>query len=183
MLQWLFIFLFTSSGIIPDVASNIATNTKNGQADSLTVYIFLHDECVISQFYTPLLTELYKKYGEKQIGFAGYFPNASSQPDHIDAFAKKYKLDFPLFEDYSKDVTRKFGITVTPEVAVWDHDTERLIYRGRIDDSYVRVGKRKLHPQHHDLRNILDRWLHKDPFPEMIVTHAIGCWINLGPKK
>ncbi len=152
----------------------MALNTS----DSLTVYIFLLDECVISQYYTPLLTEIYEKYKDKKVGFIGYFPNFSSKPDQIESFGKKYKLDFPLKQDYYKEWTKKFGVTITPEVAVWDHRDDRLIYRGRIDDSFVRVGKRKLHPQNEDLKDIIESWLSGQTPQDSTVTQAIGCFIN-----
>lgn len=147
-------------------------------SDSLSVYVFLHDECVISQFYTPLLTEYYNQYHSKKIGFIGYFPNFSTKAAQIKSFGEKYRLEFPLKQDYYKDWTKKFGITITPEVAVWDHHSDRLIYRGRIDDSYVRVGKRKLHPQHEDLRDIIESWLSGNPPHAIIETQSIGCFIN-----
>jgi hypothetical protein len=146
--------------------------------DSLTVYIFLHDDCVISQFFTPELTRLYETYHSKKVGFIGYFPNFSSKPEKIKAFGETYHLAFPLKQDYYKDWTRKFEIRVTPEVAVWDHRSDRLIYRGRIDDSYVRVGKRKLHPQNHDLEDIIKGWLSNQIPVTMVQTQAIGCFIN-----
>ena len=146
--------------------------------DSLTVYVFLHDECKISQFYTPELSRLQEIYGSRKVGFVGYFPNAATTTERIDAFAKDYHIAFPLREDYGKDLTRKLGITITPEVAVWDHRTEQQIYRGRIDDSYVRVGKRKTHPQQYDLVGIIEDWL-THPDPQLLVqTQAIGCFIN-----
>ena len=146
--------------------------------DSLTVYVFLHDECKISQFYTPELSRLHEIYGSRKVGFVGYFPNASTTVERIEAFAKDYHISFPLQEDYSKDLTRKLGITITPEVAVWDHRTDQQIYRGRIDDSYVRVGKRKTHPQQYDLVGIIEDWL-THPDPQLLVqTQAIGCFIN-----
>ena len=150
----------------------------NPASDSLTVYIFLHDECIISQFYTPQLSEYYNQYHSKKIGFVGYFPNFSSKPARIKAFGEKYRLEFPLKQDYYKDWTKKFGITITPEVAVWDHRSDRLLYRGRIDDSYVRVGKRKQHPQHEDLKAIIESWLSGHPPTSTIETKSIGCFIN-----
>lgn len=151
-------------------------------SDSLTIYIFLLNECVISQFYTPLLTDFYKKYHDQKVGFIGYFPSFNDKPEAIEAFGKKYKLDFPLKQDYYKVWTKKMGATVTPEVAVWDHRTDRLIYRGRIDDSYVRVGKRKLHPQSPDLKNIIDHWLLNETPDTLVQTQAIGCFISFnGP--
>ena len=147
-------------------------------ADSLTVYIFLLDECMISQFYTPQLNQYFDNYHDRKVGFIGYFPNFASKPGQIEAFGKTYHLAFPLKPDYYKDWTRKFGITVTPEVAVWDHREDRLIYRGRIDDSYVRVGKRKTHPQNEDLKNVIESWLEGKTPTDTIVTQAIGCFIN-----
>lgn len=146
--------------------------------DSLTVYVFLLNDCVISQFYTPQLTDFYKKYHDKHVGFIGYFPNFQDKPEVIDAFGKKYNLPFPLKQDYYKVWTKKFGVTLTPEVAVWDHRSDRLLYRGRIDDSYVRVGKRKLHPQSNDLRMIIDSWLTHQTPDSTVYTHAVGCFIN-----
>jgi peroxiredoxin len=148
--------------------------------DSLTVYVFLEDECLISQFYTPELTRLFNKYNTQHVGFLGYFPNFSSDTNSIDAFAIQFKLEFPLQSDYQKDWTRKFGVTVTPEVVVMDHRTDQLIYRGRIDDSYVRVGKRKLNPQHHDLEESIDAWISHQNAETIVTTQAIGCFINFG---
>lgn len=147
-------------------------------SDSLTVYIFLADQCMISQFYTPELTRLYEKYHPQNVGFIGYFPNTLSTPERIDSFALNYRLTFPLLEDYDKKWTHRFGITVTPEVAVWNHRTDQLIYRGRIDDSYVRVGKRKLHPQSHDLVDVVEGWMRHEEADTLTQTQAIGCLIG-----
>ncbi len=153
------------------------------QSDSLTVYVFLLDECLISQFYTLELSRLSETYKSKGVGFIGYFPNSASSTQDIQTFGKAYHLDFPLEQDYNKALTQKFEITVTPEVAVWDHRSDRLIYRGRIDDSYVRVGKRKLHPKNHDLEDIISSWLVGKTTEQLIETQAIGCFINFDSPK
>lgn len=164
---------FLTNSHLQDTITSPAKNT-----DSLTVYIFLLDECTISQYYTPQLKAFYEKYKNKKIGFIGYFPNFASKPVQIEDFGKTYHIPFPLKQDYYKEWTQKFGITVTPEVAVWDHRENRLIYRGRVDDSYVRVGKRKLHPQEENLKNVIESWLADSVPPDTIITQAIGCFIN-----
>ncbi|MEO5905333.1 MAG: hypothetical protein ABIQ11_01310 [Saprospiraceae bacterium] len=171
-LSWLLTLLLTGQPGLVSFQSQLTIS------DSLTVYVFLLDECVISQYYTPTLNDLHKKYCGQKVGFIGYFPNFSSKTAKIEEFGEKYKLAFPLMQDYHKDWTNKFGIKVTPEVAVWDHRSDRLIYRGRIDDSYVRVGKRKLHIQHEDLKNIIDGWLEGKVPVEKVTTQAIGCYIS-----
>lgn len=154
------------------------TESSLWPVDSLTVYVFLHDECVISQFYTPELTRLFDTYHSQKVGFTGYFPSPSSSPDRIEKFAEDYRLAFPLEGDYQKVQCIRLGVKVTPEVAVWDHRSDRIIYRGRIDDSYVRVGKRKLHPQQHDLEEIIEAWLVGQVPAELEQTQAIGCFIS-----
>jgi peroxiredoxin len=147
-------------------------------SDSLTVYIFLEDECLISQFYTNELTRLYDKYHKDHVGFIGYFPSPMTGSHEIEAFADKFKLKFPLLPDPDKTWTRKFEITVTPEVSLLDHRTDRTIYKGRIDDSYVRVGKRKLHPQSHDLEDMIKAWQLNQIPDTLVQTQAIGCFIT-----
>ena len=45
---------------------------------------------------------------------------------------------------------------VTPEVFVYNLKQDSVYYRGRIDDNYARVGKRKLQIQSDDLVNALN---------------------------
>lgn len=169
----LLVTLLTWTGSIQQLIAQSET-----YADSLSVHVFLHDECVISQFYTPELNRLVVKYQDQPVGFVGHFPNPSADVSRIDAFTETFDLHFPLVPDYEKDMVKALGVRITPEVAVWDHRTGRLIYRGRIDDSYVRVGKRKRVAQSHDLEKIIDLWS-EDKVPEKLVeTRAIGCFIN-----
>lgn len=162
----------------PIASSRLCTSPLNSFSDSLTVYIFLEDECLISQYYTNELTRLYDKYGKEHVGFVGYFPSPTTGPEEIAAFADKFKLDFPLFPDPDKTWTKKFDITITPEVSVLDHRTGHTIYKGRIDDSYVRVGKRKLHPQTHDLEDMIKAWQLNQTPDTLVQTEAIGCFIT-----
>jgi len=157
--------------------------TQSQPSDSLTVYVFLSDECLISQFYSLKLSDLDQAYRSKKVGLIGYFPNPASTAPKVKAFAENYHISFPLRSDFRQELARQFGITVTPEVAVWDHRTEQLIYRGRIDDSYIRVGKRKLNPQHDDLKNIIDTWIKGDTTQDTVITQAIGCFINFTDLK
>ncbi len=174
ILCW-FVGLSSADWTIPDLPEPVNYSTER---DSLTVYVFLHDECVISQYFTPELTRLYKTYHSKGVGFIGLFPNSTSDAARITHFGQQYQLKFPLEPDYAKEQTLRLGIRVTPEVAIWDHRSDRLLYRGRIDDSYVRVGKRKLHPKSRDVESIITRWLSHDAPVSLIETQAIGCFIN-----
>ena len=173
------LYLLVLWALLFNVETRVEVSSKNVYSeDSLTVYVFLADQCKISQFYTVELARLYENYRAKKVGFIGYFPNEFSTQEEIDSFGLTYHLDFPMMRDNEKSMTHRLGITITPEVAVWDHRADRMIYRGRIDDSYVRVGKRKLHPQSRDLVDIIEGWLANQTPPELIETRAVGCFIG-----
>lgn len=147
--------------------------------DSLSVYVFLEDECLISQFFTTELNRLFENYHTRHVGFVGYFPGPATRREAITLFADSFKIKFPLLPDPAWQKTKELGATVTPEVVVWDHRSDRLIYRGRIDDSYARVGKRRLHPQSHDLEDMISSWLENNTPETMVRTQAIGCFISI----
>lgn len=48
-----------------------------------------------------------------------------------------------------------FGVSVTPEVVVYDETTGQVRYQGRIDNLFERVGKRRRVVSSHDLRDAL----------------------------
>ncbi len=145
--------------------------------DSISVYLFLHDECVISQNYTALLNQLHEEYG-KEVAFVGLFPNFSSKPDKIEAFRQKYHISFPLKTDYYKTITKAMGATVTPEVVIFDHTLGQKLYQGRIDDTYFRVGKRRTVTTTAELEDALHAIRKGKPIP-ITETDAVGCFINL----
>ena len=157
---------------------SISANTPIIPGDSLTVYIFLSEDCVISQNYTLTLNQMAAEFKSRHIGFAGIFPNTWSKDSTINNFKIKYSVNYPLKTDHSKTLTNKFGITVTPEVAVWSHSSETLIYRGKIDNLYERIGRRRQKATSSELRDVLNNWLQNKniSFSE---TKAVGCFINL----
>ena len=57
-----------------------------------------------------------------------------------------------------------------------------MVYRGRIDNVYAALGKRRPEATEHDLRKALDEVLSGRPVAEPR-TQAIGCYIpSLGVK-
>jgi hypothetical protein len=144
--------------------------------DSITVYMFLLDECRICQELSPEMNAIYEKYGNA-IGFIGLFPNFSSKKKGIDAFKKKYNIKFNTKTDYFKTQATKFTATILPEVIVYNETTKEIIYRGSINDLFYSPGKRRQHIANHYLRDALDATL-KNQIPAIRETKPIGCYIN-----
>jgi len=124
--------------------------------DSITVYYFLGEDCKICQYYTPTMNELYFEYNSSDLSFVGLFPNHFSSPDSIDAFKLKYAIPFPLKKEFFLTKTKLFGVTVTPEVVVYNETTEEILYQGRIDNSYYKLGRRRQVITSHELRDVLN---------------------------
>ncbi|MBK9734955.1 MAG: redoxin domain-containing protein [Saprospiraceae bacterium] len=144
--------------------------------DSITVYIFLLDECRICQEISPEINQVYQNYKHK-FGFLGVFPNFSSKQKGIDKFVKKYNIKFNTTTDYFKRITNKYKATILPEVVVYNEDKNTILYRGAINDLFFAPGKRKHDIQNHYLMDALSQ-IDKGQNIVLKETQAIGCFIN-----
>jgi hypothetical protein len=154
----------------------IASISLQAQSSSYSLYIFLLDDCKISQSYTIKINQLHAQYGE-QINFIGVFPNRASSLEDIEAYKEKYNHQFPMETDYDKEKALQFGVTITPEVVLIDNETQEILYQGRIDDEFVRVGKRRSFITTDELANALESLVNNQPIT-VKKTEAVGCFIN-----
>ena len=144
--------------------------------DQIEVYIFLHESCLISQYYTLPLRELHEAYAAPNLHFIGLFPSKHSTVEKISAFKEKYNIPFELRADHHHYLTESLGATITPEVIVYNKTKEHILYQGRIDDTFVRVGKKKRLATTSELADVLDAITNDT---EIIIPNkeAIGCFI------
>lgn len=144
--------------------------------DSLSLYIFLLDDCPICIQYSPTLNELHNKYGD-EISFVGYFPNFSSKKEKIESFRNTFNLNFPLLTDYFKTQAKKYNAKVTPEVILFNHTSNKVIYQGRIDNKFVRLGRRRNVVTEHNLIDAIENSLkNEEVYPSFV--EPVGCFIN-----
>lgn len=146
-------------------------------SDSLTVYFFLLDECRICQELAPEINAIHQKYTTKNIGFVGLFPNFSSKPHGIEKFKKKYQINFSTKTDYYKKWCHRFDAEILPTVVVFNESSQKIEYKGAINDLYYQPGKRRHLVTQHYLRDALDSLL-LGKLPEPKQTKSIGCYIN-----
>lgn len=142
-----------------------------------SVYIFLADTCPISQHATLAIRELYFHYSSQGIGFGGVFPSASTTDADIAAFAKTYRMPFVLKSDASHQFTRRLKVRVTPEVVVLAADERTVLYQGRLDDTFARLGQRRAMVQHHELADALAAIV-AGRSVAVSRTEPIGCFVE-----
>lgn len=158
------------------VFSSFVISQKNPSTKETTVYIFLSETCPICQSYTLTLKELYKKYNSK-IEFIGVFPNYYTDLDSILAFKEKYSIPFELIMDKDSKLTKHFKASITPEVFV-ETENGRLLYSGRIDDSFYAIGKRRNVITSTELSDALIQIVSGHPIT-VPKTQAVGCIISI----
>ena len=142
------------------------------------IYIFMGETCPISRHYTVTLKKLHAQHASEKLEFIGVFPNRLSTPATIAAFKKKYALPFTCIGDSTHTWVNRLGATITPEVVLLD-TSNTAIYRGRIDNTFARLGKRRRIVTAHDLADILNALKDQKP-PTFRQTQAIGCIITPG---
>lgn len=93
----------------------------------------------------------------------------------METHAKEYGLPGKVLRDPDRRLVEKAGVKVTPEAALFDGD--RLLYRGRIDNRNIDLGKALPAATVHDLEEAIRAALDgRNPGPK--TTRAVGCAIR-----
>jgi peroxiredoxin len=146
-------------------------------SDSITVYIFLLESCQICQNQTAELNDIHQNYARSGIEFKGIFPNIEfSTQEGIESFQTKYKLNFQLKFDPDQEIANQYQATITPEVVVVRNADQSILYRGKIDNSYERVGIRRSVSTEFYLKDALNQIL-ENKVITIPHTNAVGCFI------
>jgi mono/diheme cytochrome c family protein len=145
-----------------------------------TVFVFLSTECPISRQYVPELNRLEKVAAATgKIAFFGILSDASVTRREAVKFVDEFKIGFPVLFDASAELADLFQPDHVPE-AFLINAAGAIVYRGRIDDLYADVDKRRLEPTRRDLLDSLQALAEKRPIPNSR-TEAVGCPIEKRP--
>lgn len=164
--------------LITLMAKGLAMNGQtNSSSNTYQVYLFLLEDCKITQAYTDKLQYLHHTFAGDSIHFTGFFPNPISEDSTMQAFVEKYQLPFPCTRTGAYDQAKRFGVTVTPEVVVYNETRDSVYYQGRIDNLFERVGQRRQVVTSHELEAALHSIQNNKPIIKQR-TKAVGCFIH-----
>ena len=142
------------------------------------VVVFTCNHCPYAIASEDRLIALQRDYADRGVRLVAINPNdAVSHPG--DSFEKMVEraeakgFPFPYLRDESQEVARAYDAACTPDVFVFDAD-RRLVYNGRIDDSWKDASA----VQRQDLRQVLDRTLEGQPHGLAEVVPSMGCSIK-----
>ncbi len=150
-------------------------------ATGAVVLLFLTPDCPIGNAFQPEIKRLQLEFESPATRFFAVYPDvaidAAKAREHRRIF--EFAAQFPTVLDAQQLIAGRFGVTVVPEAVVLTRDGT-MVYRGRINDLYERIGVRKAAATSQDLRDTLSAIASGKP-PTPRTTQAIGC-IVAAPK-
>ena len=139
------------------------------------VLLFVSRECPVANGYQPAIRKLTETYSAKGFTFFQIHPD----PDTTVKQAKKHVEDFEIKSsvviDADQAIAKSVKAKITPEAFVISK-SGAVLYRGRIDDSWARYGRRKTEGLSYDLKNALEDVLANREV-KVKETKALGCHI------
>ena len=141
-----------------------------------TVLVFTTTDCPISNRYAPEIQGLAARFAKQGIGFTLVYPVGTATTAVIRDHLKQYGYPMAAVRDSAQELVRHTGVQVTPEVAVIGAGG-RVLYKGRIDDRYIELGKDRLQPTDRTLERALDAIVQGKPVA-VRETRAVGCFLG-----
>ncbi len=141
------------------------------------VIMFICNHCPFVIHYHEQLVKLYQDYADK-LEFVAISSNdvleyPQDAPEKMTELFAKLGLDFPYLYDESQEIAKKYHAVCTPEFYLFSADN-KLIYRGRFDDSSPNNGKIATGSE---FRAALDDFLSNKPISEQQLP-SMGCNIK-----
>jgi len=158
------------------IDSNVATSQSVKKA---TVLIFINTDCPIANSYHPALKRRADEFCGLHESCDFRLVLVHANPSLTVPEARKHQQDFdiqvPIVLDPDQRIAKTLKALVTPEAIVID-PAGNVLHRGRIDDRYATIGKKRAVLQREDLRLALRAIADGQPV-EVSTTQAIGCRI------
>lgn len=146
---------------------------KDWNGSKAVVLLFIWSECPSSNGYAPELVRLFKDFAGQGVKFYGVHSDPDITAEQILTHAKEHRLSFPMLLDPAQSLARQTGAKRVPTAVILSAEG-KVLYRGRIDDRYVSLGKKRAEPTSQDLRDALTQIV-AGKSPAVAETEVIGC--------
>jgi hypothetical protein len=146
-------------------------------ARTASVLLFVTTDCPISNGYAPEMLRICRAYAGRGVDCLLLYEDARTTSAAVRTHRQEYGVHgIPAAIDGERTVAGAAGATTTPEAVVVDRDGA-IRYRGRIDDLYADLGRRRTAATTHDLQDALDAVLAGRPVARPRAP-ALGCYIE-----
>lgn len=155
-----------------DLAGNSVRLVEN-ESRSGTAFVFISSDCPLSRQYIPELNRLAGSVASEDVGFYGILSDRTVDRATAQQFAKEFNIQFPVLFDATGELAELMRPSHVPQAYLVDSQGV-VVYRGRIDDLYADVDKRREEPQQRDLFDAMTTLASGESI-EPKVTETIGC--------
>jgi thiol-disulfide isomerase/thioredoxin len=147
-------------------------------AHNITVVLFILHDCPICNSYVPEMNRIAEEYGRRGFAFIAAYADSGFSQEEAQEHAREYGLRFPFVIDSDHNLAARTGTKVVPEAVVFNSKRE-ILYRGRIDDLYADIDKRRPAAQERSLREALEDIV-AGRKPKRLTVPGVGCPIEPG---
>lgn len=137
------------------------------------VFFFITVDCPISNAYAPEIGRIVADHRDAPVRFFLVHVDPDVTSESARQHAADYALPHPVLRDPQQRLANALEIRTTPEVAVVTADGD-IAYRGRIDNWWGDLGRKRPRATKHELRDAVRAVIDGDA---VVVrrTEAIGC--------
>jgi hypothetical protein len=139
------------------------------------VMIFIMHDCPISNSYVPELNRWHEWLDARHVPLLIVHADPNATLAQAKQHAAEYKISWPVVLDRKHTWVERAGATRVPEAVVFSRE-QSILYRGRIDNQYAGLGKRRAVTTSHDLRDALENVVSGGVVAQPR-TEAVGCYI------
>jgi peroxiredoxin len=156
-------------------------SSKEWAGSKAIVLFFISAECPASNGYAPELKRLSKEFADKGVQFYGVHSDPDLTAAQALTHAKDYELPFPVLMDAEQALAKQIGATRVPTAVILSPEGT-VLYRGRIDNRYVSLGKKRTEPTVRDTQENLTLVLAGKAVP-VSETEVFGCYLPPPAEK
>lgn len=159
---------------LSDAAGKLHTASEIHQHRA-TVLIFVATDCPNSNTYAPVLARLHREFSDRGVLFLGVYSDPDDTAASVQKHDTEYQIPYAALLDPHHLLASETGARSTPEAVILSPAGD-VLYRGRVDDRFVDIGKTRFSPSQEDLRDALDQVMAGQPVKNP-VTKVLGCAI------
>ena len=150
------------------VSSSLATHAFRATCD-----IFVLKDCPVANQYAPEIKRIIQTYRPKGVQFLMYFEDQDVSLAQATKHANDYGIQVSTTIDKKNINARRLHVTTSPTAVVTTPDG-KILYEGRIDNTYASVSQRRRSATTHELRDALDAVVAGKPV-KVSNAAAVGC--------
>ena len=151
---------------IAATGANAVLNLTASGARVVVMY-FAAADCPISNRYVPAIESLDHAYAAKGVRVWWVYPNPTDDAKAIAKHRRDYSITGAVYPGAPESAVELAHATITPEAAVFvvNDGGMREVYRGRVDDRYIAIGRERPQATRHELEAAVEAALAGKPAP------------------